>query len=1050
MFNWKMASRGWRTASRGLPVCGVLLSAFGTAFAQQQAAAPEEPVQLQEVVVTGSRIAAPNEVSTSPIQVLSSQYVEQTGKTDIGDVLLQLPQIFNNSIGQDLGNGTSGLTTPGGVATADLRGLGPNRTLVLVDGRRLGQGSPNTAIQSPAPDIDQIPLGLVDRVEVVTGGASATYGSDAIAGVINFIMKKNFQGFQIDGQFNENWHNNHDSGMQDLVQGFGSTPATGSITDGRQRSLDILAGSNFADGDGNVTGYFSYRHAGAVPSSDRDFGGCELYPVFDPSGNIVTGPRCGGSVNSNLFVTNTGPNAGNAYSVVGNTFAPYPAAGSVPPAEFNSQPYIYMTREDDRYNAALLAHMQVNDYFTPYGEFYFMDDRTTQLVAPAAAFLSSNPFDPAGSGAYPINCNNPLLSAQQQGTLCSGAQVAFAAANPTMPCTSPAPGTLSLNCADVDIGRRNIEGGSRVADFSHTNYRVVAGGRGDAFGGGIKYDAYAQYFYTTFQSTQSKFFNFQAIDNALDVYATPGGPQCVSGGSCVPWNIFTQGAVTPSQLQYLYITGLAVGNSTLRTLHADVTADFGKWGIHSPFANDGIAVNVGFEHRVDKEVYEPDYAEQNQLLSGFGSASAAINDSLTSKEGFAELRAPLVQDMPFVKELVFDTGYRYSRYDSNGEAGPITFNAHTYKFELQYAPIQDFRVRLSYDKAIRAPSIIELYNPQIVGLIQGGNDPCAGPVTYSLTQCERLGVTPAQYAASVAGTAVGGVNPIPQCVAGQCSQLQGGNPHLQPEQGETYSVGINFQPSWLPKLTGSIDYYHIALTKAVGTLPYSTIISSCANTGDPLYCSQVVRSPVTGGIQGANLATGGYVIQSNVNIASTVLSGIDAQLTYVQDLPPAFGNLRFDLIGAYLQRDISTPVPFSGSYDCSALYGSTCQTVNPRWHHIFRTTWTMPWNVSASAAWRFISPVRLDANTGNPLLANSNFTFDQFDARIPSFSYLDLEADWHVSKILTVRAGMNNVLDKDPPLLIAQLGIVAGGAANTSDTYDMFGRQIFVGFSAKF
>src|ERR1700733_851039 len=241
---------------------GVLATASSlSAVAQQQPkeAAATEP--LQEIVVTGSRIAAPNAVSTSPIQVISSENIATTGKTDISDLIMQLPQNLNNSLGRDLGNTTSGLTTAGGIATADLRGLGPNRTLVLVDGRRLGQGSPYTFIQSPAPDLDQIPVGLVDRIEVVTGGASAVYGSDAIGGVVNFIMKKDFEGIQIDGQYNENIHNNDNTYMQNLVSGFGYSPATGNTTNGRQRSFDVLMGTNFADGDGNVTAYLSWRHA---------------------------------------------------------------------------------------------------------------------------------------------------------------------------------------------------------------------------------------------------------------------------------------------------------------------------------------------------------------------------------------------------------------------------------------------------------------------------------------------------------------------------------------------------------------------------------------------------------------------------------------------------------------------------------------------------------------------------------------------------------------------------------------------------------------------
>src|ERR1700730_9999698 len=291
------------------------------AFAQQApgVAAATEP--LQEISVTGSRIAAPNEVSTSPIEVITSQSIQVSGKTDITDIISQLPQIFTNDLGQDLGNGTSGLTTAGGVATADLRGLGPSRTLVLIDGRRLGVGSPNTAIAEPAPDLDQIPVGLVERVEVRAGGASAAYGSDAIAGVVNFIMKRNFEGFQLDGQIGENWHNNGDTFAQGLVQQFGYTPPTGTAKDGRNRTFDMLAGTNFADGKGNITAYLSYRHADPVASSQRDFGACQMFPTNDAAGN-VNGITCGGSSNSNWFQPTGGRNAGSVYSVFGHSFVP--------------------------------------------------------------------------------------------------------------------------------------------------------------------------------------------------------------------------------------------------------------------------------------------------------------------------------------------------------------------------------------------------------------------------------------------------------------------------------------------------------------------------------------------------------------------------------------------------------------------------------------------------------------------------------------------------------------------------------------------------------
>src|ERR1700719_1356681 len=216
------AGRAFKARARFAAAAAMTIATMPAPARTPPAASGAEP--LQEIIVTGSRIAAPNAVSTSPIEVLSSKYIEVSGKTDISDLLTQLPQIFTNSLGQDLGNGTSGLTTAGGVATADLRGLGPNRTLVLVDGRRLGVGSPNTAIASPAPDLDQIPAVLVERIEVLTGGASTVYGSDAIAGVVNFILKKNFQGLQFDTQLGEDWYNQHNSYMQNLVTQSGLTP----------------------------------------------------------------------------------------------------------------------------------------------------------------------------------------------------------------------------------------------------------------------------------------------------------------------------------------------------------------------------------------------------------------------------------------------------------------------------------------------------------------------------------------------------------------------------------------------------------------------------------------------------------------------------------------------------------------------------------------------------------------------------------------------------------------------------------------------------------
>ena len=997
----------------------ILLAQNVPASPQLAATADAESTALQEIIVTGSRIASPNEVSTSPIEVISSKSIQVSGKTDITDIISQLPQIFTNDLGQDLGNGTSGLTTAGGVATADLRGLGPGRTLVLVDGRRLGVGSPNTAISQPAPDLDQIPAGLVERVEVVTGGASAAYGSDAIAGVVNFIMKRNFEGFQVDGQVGENYHDNDDAYMQNLVRQFGYTPPTGTEVDGRNKTFDVLMGTNFADGNGNVTGYLSYRHADPVVASQRDFGACQLYPVTDKAHDVI-GLTCDGSSNSNWFEPTKGANAGTAYSVYGNSFVPNGSVATTPPAVYNSQQYIFMTREDDRYNAAFMAHDDINQYFKPYAEFFFMDDKTHQQVAPAALFKDSNPLDATGAGDYYINCSNPLLSAQQAGILCTPAQIAADKANP---------GSTTVQ---VRIGRRNIEGGDRYIDFEHTNYRAVFGAKGD-FANAWSYDVYGQYFYTAFSDSNQKYLSYAGITNALLVTGTAANPKCISGAvGCVPYDIFRDGGVTQAALDYLYQLGTAQGASQLRTLHADVTGKLADYGIQSPLAGEGVGVNVGFEHRNDHEMLQPDSAEESGLLSGFGSAVAPIDAGISVKEEFLEVRAPLIQDKAGAKELLFDTGYRRSDYSTAG----VT---NTYKFEVQYAPINDYRIRASFDRAIRAPSVAEAFTPPVVGLAAVGNDPCAPPISFSIAQCERTGVTAAQFNNAS----------IPQGTADQLSQETSGNSALKPEQADTYTLGVNFAPSQIPHLTGSIDYYHIQVKDEIGVIPYLVVISDCANTGNPVYCSQIVRSPSTGSLTGNSVASGGYVIQKNYNLGTAVVSGIDVQINYRLDLPPGFGDLSFALNGAYLLHNETQPLPDAHTYDCAGLFGETCQTVDPHWHHLLRTTWDTPWNVSTSLTWRYIGSVSQDNNSSDPTLHFATWgAYDYFNAKIGAYNYIDLEATWNVNKILQIRAGANNVLDKDPP--IVDSFIVAGGAANTYSTYDMFGRQLFLAFTAKF
>jgi iron complex outermembrane recepter protein len=351
------------------------------------------------------------------------------------------------------------------------------------------------------------------------------------------------------------------------------------------------------------------------------------------------------------------------------------------------------------------------------------------------------------------------------------------------------------------------------------------------------------------------------------------------------------------------------------------------------------------------------------------------------------------------------------------------------------------RFRGSYQKAIRAPSLTELFTPQLVGKITFGEDPCApseltGTLAATLEECVRTGVTPEQYAN---GT-------VPQGTASQLSQLQGGNEELIEETADSYTFGVTISPSNLPEFSGSLDYFQIKVEDQVSTLPAAIIMSNCLTTGDPTFCNEIDRLP-NGSLNGSTI-TGGFIRQTNVNIGEAEVRGIDAQAAY-RLLVGEMGSLVFSLAGSYLLDLKTTPVPGGGTYDCAGLFGFSCQTVNPEWRHNLRIAWNTPWDVSVSLLWRYIDGVKLDNNDSDPLLFGSSYGDPTtYNTQIGSYSYYDLFASWKVREQFSVRAGINNMFDKDPPLVAND--IVGGGSPNTYETYDTLGRQWFMGFTAKF
>jgi outer membrane receptor protein involved in Fe transport len=1001
-------------------ICGAaLLLGAGSASAQetpQQDAANQSATEVGEVVVTGSRIPQPNLTSVSPVQVVGDEEITLGGRPLAVDILNQLPQITQNS---QTGFSSTGnpLSGPGGVATIDLRGLGQQRTLVLVDGRRLGIGDPNTGNPNPAPDINQIPSQLIERIEVLTGGASATYGSDAVAGVVNFVMKRDFEGFQVDAQLGAYQHEQHNEFMQNIVKL--RDPLPDDAFDGRSEDIAVIFGVNAPDGRGNVTAFFTHHNQDPVLQNARDYSACQLNV---PSNGFGT-PACAGSSNSNLFYRADG--TPGRFAVVGNQFAPYSTtANTTPPPLFNSNNFSHLIQQSTRYTAGYFARYEINKNIELYSDFNMMNDRTNVQIAPTGLFQASGS---SPTGGFLVNCNNPLMSAQQQATFCTPAQIAAG------------------DSVDLYIGRRNIEGGGRNSFYEHQNFRAVIGARGE-IAGPFNYDLYTSYYYTNLYTASQNYLSISRIQNGLQVVQTPTGPQCISGGGCVPYNIFQEGGVTQAALDYLDIQGTARGEVTQRIVEGVVTGDLSDYGIKSPFATDGVGVAAGYQFRRENLQFQPDVAQLSGDLSGAGGASTPIDNSISVRELYTEARVPLIQDAPFADEILLEAGYRYSDYS-------IGIETNTYKVGLQWSPSEDIRFRGSYQSAIRAPSILELYTPQsVTNSASLQVDPCAPtqdangniiPATATFEQCARTGVTAAQYGNG------GTTNTIVQCPSGQCAVLTGGNPDLQAEEAKTFSLGFTTTPRFLPGLVASLDYFHIELEGTIGTVGQNILVNKCL-AGDQSSCSQVVRA-TNGTLFGTSQATGGYVNGTGINVGAGTTEGIDLQANY--DLPledwgfDRYGDLRVSLIGTYLLKTTTIPVPGDPEYDCAGLFGPTCQTVNPEWRHTLRLIYTTPFDVQVSAAWRYIGTTTLDTISGEPTISAPGNT-EGFNRELPERSYLDLSATWQLSDALTFRAGVNNVLDQDPPLV--RNGVASTGQPNSFQTYDLLGRRLFVGLTASF
>jgi outer membrane receptor protein involved in Fe transport len=991
-----------------------------------------------DIVITGSRIPQPNLTSASPVTVLSSQDIKLQGTTRTEDLINSLPQSFAAQ-GSNISNGSSG------TASVNLRGLGSQRTLVLVNGRRLQPGDPRLG---SIADINFVPSALIKRVDVLTGGASSVYGADAVAGVVNFVMDTSFRGLRIDAQASTFMHNNDvRSGILNANIQRGFRAPHGNSVNGGAQDIAVAFGAGFDDNRGSIMAYATYRSQNAVLEASRDYSFCSLAARTVAQGGLGSGTpardfNCGGSATSatGTFFTNVG-----TFQTQGNQFIP----GSTP---FNFGPYNYYQRPDERYTFGAFAEYEISPGAKPYVEAMFMNDTSNSQIAPSGDFFNTTT----------INCDNPLLSTQQFNTIC-------------VPANTFVDGS-GITRAVAYTGRRNVEGGGRADHLEHNSFRIVGGIRGDLLKG-LSYDAYYQFGTTRLSQVYQNDFSTVRLAMALDAVANPavggvvgvpvGTPICriqltdptsLVGQNCVPYNIFQTGGVTPAQLAFLQIPLVLTGHVNESIANANFTLEGGEYGLQTPWSDRGIGLNVGAEYRKESLITEPDTSFQLGEGAGQGSPTLPVQClngvpvpaggpcGFDVREAFAELQVPIVSHS-FFEELTLGAGYRYSDY---GVAGRH-FHTNTYKLSLEFAPIRDIRARASYNRAVRAPNVVELFTRPFVGL--GGTvDPCAGAAPAATAgQCAFTGVTAAQY---------GTINANP---ANQYNALFGGNVNLAPEKADTYTAGLVLQPRWIPGLAFTVDYFDIKIASLISTLGFQTIMSQCLATGDPIFCSKIHRAPGNGSLW---LSSAGFIETTNTNIGGLRTQGIDLNGTYSRRLG-GMGTINVSYVSTFLRKlEIDTGVvpttgTGNGKFDCAGLYGNTCGSFltgapNPKYRHKFRLGLTMPNGLGISGQWRYFSSVKndgleedCDINQPAPVVCLANVA--PANRKIKAQSYFDLALTARLADRFNFRIGANNLLDKEPPIVGGEVSNAPFGNGNTfPQTYDALGRYLFAGVTIDF
>jgi len=902
------------------------------------ATGPDQEAAIDEIVVTGSRIRVSGYESAAPLTVLNSEDIEKTGMSSFADLLRASPTYAGASSGRQLNNGSYG------AEYINLRGLGSVRALVLVNGRRVAYGGRGA---DASVDLSTIPLAAIERVEVLRDGASAVYGSDAIAGVVNVILKHDYEGAT-----------------------FGAERAMAADGADKQYKVSVLAGANF-DG-GNVTAYADYqdREGLFAGGHERSFSNCS----FAESG---VGPTlrefCSGSPTNafpRVVLRAAGSPTGfaNGASVVLRPDIP----GILPFDEardaFNFGDYTYLSTPSTLTNIGAHGHIDLASQVEGYFELGYSNRRSTQAQAPG-----------------PIS------------------NIDVPAADPNNPFGVP-----------VRVNRRTLELGSRIYSQDIDTTRMVVGLRGDLADLGslsnLSWDTSFNYGRSSAATQVQNVLNTERLATAINATACAANAACPRGT-----NFLSRDPLPQSFYDYTSWTVKQRGWNELSGIVATLSGNLAEL----PAGSLGFA--TGYEYRELSGEYEPDSLEAAGLSSNGN--SFPTHGRYDVHEAYAELRAPLLSDLAWAQQLDLSLAVRRSEYSNS--AGSAT----TYKVGIDYAPIEDLRLRAVYGTGLRAPSIPELFGGTIEQF-PSGDDPCRGlsnPNPQIVAACQALGLT-----AGYAGT------------GGQIRTADSSNPTLRPEESKNLTLGLVFTPGALPRLRTAIDYFSIEVTDAIDYESASGFLARCLLNPTGASCNQIRRSPA--GVFDS-------MQRSLLNLSLVETSGVDLSAQYAFDLPGA-STITVGALTTYLEkfdRRVAADSPLqrlAGTISNSEeLFGGS----HTRWRGALQTTYEAG-PLAITYTLRVIGPARQYDLGANRLVVQG---VDALHAEAPTITYSDLQTALNVDNY-RLSLGVTNLFDKDPPFLSGRNSSSAlAGATTTPDntdyhTYDVVGRFVYLRASVSF